>query len=137
MCARPRCKAAVKVRSHSTSSLVSDKNDARISSLSLDAAAATFSTTHADHTGSARVLQNYPPILRRLAKNPFNDCNHREYDKVITGIAAICMYVCMYVCIVIIYKYYSRIWINRVRLPILLVVSLRGKNEYFPVPVRA
>ena len=30
------------------------------------------------------------------------------------------MYVCMYVCMVITY---SRIWINRVRLPILLVVS--------------
>ena len=30
-------------------------------------------------------------------------------------------YVCMYVCMVIIT--YSRVWINRVRLPILLVVS--------------
>ena len=30
------------------------------------------------------------------------------------------MYVCMYVCMVITY---SRVWINRVRLPILLVVS--------------
>ena len=34
------------------------------------------------------------------------------------------MYVCMYVCMVITY---SRVWINRVRLPILLVVSLTGK----------
>ena len=32
----------------------------------------------------------------------------------------VCMYVCMYVCMVITY---SRVWINRVRLPILLVVS--------------
>ena len=30
------------------------------------------------------------------------------------------MYVCMYVCMVITY---SRVWINRLRLPILLVVS--------------
>ena len=30
------------------------------------------------------------------------------------------MYVCMYVCMVITY---SRVWMNRVRLPILLVVS--------------
>ena len=30
------------------------------------------------------------------------------------------IYVCMYVCMVITY---SRVWINRVRLPILLVVS--------------
>ena len=30
---------------------------------------------------------------------------------------------------------YSRVWINRVRLPILLVVSWTGKNEYSPVPV--
>ena len=34
------------------------------------------------------------------------------------------MYVCMYVCMVITY---SRVWINRVRLPILLVVSWTGK----------
>ena len=32
----------------------------------------------------------------------------------------ILLYVCMYVCMVITY---SRVWINRVRLPILLVVS--------------
>ena len=32
----------------------------------------------------------------------------------------LCMYVCMYVCMAITY---SRVWINRVRLPILLVVS--------------
>ena len=36
------------------------------------------------------------------------------------------MYVCMYVCMVITY---SRVWINRVRLPILLVVSWTGKNN--------
>ena len=36
----------------------------------------------------------------------------------------VCMYVCMYVCMVITY---SRVWINRVRLPILLVVSRTGK----------
>ena len=35
-----------------------------------------------------------------------------------------CMYVCMYVCMVITY---SRVWINRARLPILLVVSCTGK----------
>ena len=38
-----------------------------------------------------------------------------------------------YVCMVIIY---SRVWIIRVRLPTLLVVSGTGKNEYSPVPVR-
>ena len=32
----------------------------------------------------------------------------------------VCLYVCMYVCMVITY---SRVWINRVRLSILLVVS--------------
>ena len=36
------------------------------------------------------------------------------------------MYVCTYVCTVITY---SRVWINRVRLPILLVVSCTGKNN--------
>ena len=36
-------------------------------------------------------------------------------------IVYVCMYICMYVCMVI--TYYSRVWINRVRLPILLVVS--------------
>ena len=36
----------------------------------------------------------------------------------------ICIYVCMYVCMVITY---SRVWTNRVRLPILLVVSWAGK----------
>ena len=35
-------------------------------------------------------------------------------------IGTVCMYVCMYVFVVI---SYSRVWINRVRLPILLVVS--------------
>ena len=39
----------------------------------------------------------------------------------------------IYVCMVITY---SRVWINRVRLPILLVVSWTGK-KYSPVPVRA
>ena len=34
-------------------------------------------------------------------------------------ILMVCMYVCMYVCMVITY---SRVWIDRVRLPILLVV---------------
>ena len=34
------------------------------------------------------------------------------------------MYLCMYVCMVVTY---SRVWINRVRLPILLVVSWTGK----------
>ena len=42
----------------------------------------------------------------------------------------IIMYVCMYVCMVITY---SRVWINRVRLPILLVVSWTGKKK-FPCP---
>ena len=36
------------------------------------------------------------------------------------GVPEVCMYVCMYVCMVIIY---SRALIDRVRLPILLVVS--------------
>ena len=40
----------------------------------------------------------------------------------------------MYVCMVITY---SRVWINRVRLPILLVVSWTGKMNIAPVPVRA
>ena len=46
------------------------------------------------------------------------------------------LYVCMYVCMVITY---SRVWINRVRLPILLVVSWTGQinTRYFPVPVHA
>ena len=39
-------------------------------------------------------------------------------------------YLCMYVCMVITY---SRVWINRVRLPILLVVSGTGKI-IFPCP---
>ena len=51
-----------------------------------------------------------PPLL----KNQY-DRFDREKRKVGT-----CMYVCMYVCMVITY---SRVWINRVRLPILLVVS--------------
>ena len=38
----------------------------------------------------------------------------------------LCMYVCMYVCMVITY---SRVWINRERLPILLVVSWTGKKN--------
>ena len=42
-----------------------------------------------------------------------------------------CIYTCMYVSMLITY---SRVWINRVRLPILLVVR---ENEYFSVPVRA
>ena len=37
-----------------------------------------------------------------------------------TTLQGFCMYVCMYVCMVITY---SRVWINRVRLPILLVVN--------------
>ena len=41
----------------------------------------------------------------------------------------------MYVCIVITYR---RVWINRVRLPILLVVGqLNRENEFLPVPVSA
>ena len=32
---------------------------------------------------------------------------------------------------------YSRVWINRIRLPILLEVTSAGKNKYFPVSVRA
>ena len=36
----------------------------------------------------------------------------------------VCMYACIYVCMVITY---SRLWINRLRLPILLVVSQTGK----------
>ena len=43
---------------------------------------------------------------------------------------SVCMYVCMYVYMVITY---SRVWINRVRLPILLVVSSTGKL-IFPCP---
>ena len=46
----------------------------------------------------------------------------------------VCMYVCMSVCMI---KHIARVWINRVRLPILLVVSWTGKNEHFPVRVRA
>ena len=42
----------------------------------------------------------------------------------------VCMYVCMYVCMVITY---SRVWINRVRLPIRLVVSWAGKIN-IPLP---
>ena len=42
-------------------------------------------------------------------------------EKVVYAMVVISMYyVCMYVCMVITY---SRVWINRVRLPILLVVS--------------
>ena len=42
----------------------------------------------------------------------------------------------MYVCVV---THISRVWINRVRLPIVLVVSWTDKmiTRYFPVPVRA
>ena len=35
----------------------------------------------------------------------------------------VCMYVCMYVYVCMVITYNSRVWINRVRLPILLVVS--------------
>ena len=38
----------------------------------------------------------------------------------------------MYVCMV---KNIARVWIIRVRLPILLVVKLNRENEYFPVRV--
>ena len=52
------------------------------------------------------------------------------------GILVVCMYqvcmyvLCMYVCMVI--TSYSRVWINRVRSPILLVVSWTGK-KYIPL----
>ena len=46
-----------------------------------------------------------------------------------------CVLVCVHVCMVIIYC--SRVWINWVRLTILLVVSWAGKIKYFPLPVRA
>ena len=40
--------------------------------------------------------------------------------------AILCMYVCMYVYVCMVITY-SRVWINRVKLPILLVVSWTGK----------
>ena len=43
-----------------------------------------------------------------------------EKPAVILYTYTIAMHVCMYVCMVITY---SRVWVNRVRLPILLVVS--------------
>ena len=45
--------------------------------------------------------------------------------------AIISMYVCMYVCMVIAC---SSVWINRIRLPILLEVSWTGKMNIFPCP---
>ena len=42
--------------------------------------------------------------------------SERELYKYINHYAVVCMYVCMVIT-------YSRVWINRVRLPILLVVS--------------
>ena len=56
-------------------------------------------------------------------KNAFN--RQLGYFMVVSGVHSsvvfnACVYVCMYVCMVITY---SRVWINRIRLPILLVVS--------------
>ena len=41
---------------------------------------------------------------------------------------------CFYVCMVITY---SKVWINRVKLPIVLVVNCRRGNKCFPLAVRA
>ena len=47
------------------------------------------------------------------------------------------IYICMYVCICMVITY-SRVWINRVRLPILLARGqLNRENKYSPVSVRA
>ena len=46
--------------------------------------------------------------------------NFTIINMIVGSTAVVIMYVCMYVCMVITY---SRVWINRVRLPILLVVS--------------
>ena len=53
------------------------------------------------------------------------DIGKLTYSITVRYVCPVCMYdhhiyVCMYVCMVITY---SRVWINRVRLPILLVVS--------------
>ena len=55
-----------------------------------------------------------------------------------TTIAYICMYVCNVYAYVRMYLFMvitqSRVWINQVRLPVLLVVSLTGKNNIFLFP---
>ena len=50
----------------------------------------------------------------------FSATHHPAQREVRVCMVITYMYVCMYVCMVITY---SRVWINRVRLPILLVVS--------------
>ena len=56
----------------------------------------------------------------RSATLPIRSSGEEEEREKGTAPMATRMYVCMYVCMVITY---SRVWINRVRLPILLVVS--------------
>ena len=68
------------------------------------------STNRSDREGSEG------PRLQRKHK----DENEAKQYKRNTRLIYVCQYVCMYVCMVITY---SRAWINRVRLPILLVVS--------------
>ena len=72
-----------------------------------------------------------------LRRRTLGSEHHHRYaiarpDKLGTDpMAYVCLYVCMYVCMYawsshITYMYghtYSRVWINRIRLPILLVVS--------------
>ena len=62
--------------------------------------------------GFSRPVPRQPAHLHTQAESGAY-CKHCSLNIVL-------LYVCMYVCIVITY---SRVWINRVRLPILLVVS--------------
>ena len=59
-------------------------------------------------------------VLRRISIYFLSTIFHDLKPKLASAPNTRLMYVCMYVCMVITY---SRVWINRVRLPILLVVS--------------
>ena len=57
-------------------------------------------------------------------ERPATKCVQRRFERITIGLLPVCriivyfcLYVCMYVCMV------NRVWINRVRLPILLVVN--------------
>ena len=62
-------------------------------------------------------------VLHRKSSWYFLPCLKANKSRAWYPARSISMYVCMVI------KYYSRVWINRVRLTILLVVSWTGKNN--------
>ena len=67
------------------------------------------------HTKLAK--ENRPSSVYSLVVHVVRDALSRQDEVVVPlTLTRICMYVCMFIT-------YSRVWINRVRLPVLLVVS--------------